>query len=363
MSIVGKKTKLLLIATAVFVLTVTFLIQQRWFEESVDNRVHVSSNQVAPSNTVPTSGKTPSQNASSTTKQKNDMVAKSALANKELPPLFTDREVDLMLSGFSANQVYQQQDKLIRTYPLYSEVHVQLSEDLAIEIDFENLPTQELVKHALDMREKFWNYGGNLSSGAYIYAYKARTLLELAYSRDPNNLSIADELVETIQSTHPRWTLAEDNPNKKIINTESQKRLLDIRTKQVEQIQKEIENGRKPNWQDFARTCDLSILLATEKKDFEQAKQLVEWQIKEAVNGNWTDFLEPLQNSLNQFSQGKNSYFNIYKAPVAKENWPNEFRYGRRLPAFKGPDPEERGIVPISRLNSDLNWISSEDLR
>ena len=85
-------------------------------------------------------------------------------------------------------------------WPSYSAVRDRLYAELAQRLDLENTETAELVDTAVRLREQFWRLGGNLSNDSYQDGYSARILLELAHAREPQNMTIADELVETMQT-------------------------------------------------------------------------------------------------------------------------------------------------------------------
>lgn len=270
----------------------------------------------------------------------------------ELPSPVSDLDIEVLRSGMSARQIYHMQDRFIRNYPPYEELRDRLRRELAAELDVNGLSSETLIARAGEMRASFWQDGGNLSADACLHAYRARALLELAYEREPDNLRVADGLVETIQSTHPRWIFAGTGSDEKIIHADLQARLLEIRTRQFSQLEKEVAAGRKPTWEDFLRTCDLSLLLGTEE-DYERAKQIVQWQIDHSADGDWTFYMDRLQRKMSMLCQSRNSNFGIY-TNVDPASFPREYLYGRRLPSFLGPEPERRGKTPCHAVRGEL---------
>lgn len=264
----------------------------------------------------------------------------------ESPTPYSYVELELMTSELLANEIFCREDEITKNYPLYSKVYEDLKKELAKEISFETFTTEELVKYALYMRSKFWEHGGNMSPNSYKYAYKARILLELAYADDLRNLAIGDELVETIQLTNTRWVFADKTTNKKLTNREFQKELLTIRLSQFNQIASETKEGQKVGWQDFVRVCDLATLLCVENRERERDEQVISWLMKQArYHREWGLYLEPLHMLEESLNDSKWFQFRVFH--FTKGKYPNEYRYSRRLPSFKGPIPETRGIVPL----------------
>jgi hypothetical protein len=164
-------------------------------------------------------------------------------------------------------------------------------------------------------------------------------------------MTVTDELVETIQSVELAWKYAADS-DEKIKYTELRDKLIELRIAQFEQIKKELEEGRAPTWEDFVRVNDLAILLGTAAREFESAQDVTGWLIQEAERGGWSAYMKPLENMRTNFIEGKGYNYNISVA--RKVDFPEEFRYGRRLPSFKGP--KKRGTVPIHLLKENPVW-------
>ncbi len=273
-------------------------------------------------------------------KERKDSLAADDTSYLDLPEAISDTEIGMLLSKAESTQIWKAQDKVTKTWPTYSDVQEKLREELAEKLDLENTTAEELVRIALEYRETFWKAGGCLSRSSYPYAYKARLLLELAHNRNPENMNITDELVETIQSAFP-FPLPGGGIERIQRHVTNRETLFALRSEQFTQIKREIEQGREPTWQDFIRACDQGLLLG--KNDLEKAKEVVEWQLQQVNRGYWTGYGKRLTNLRNYLSQGKATGFNIYIA--TKSRFPEEFRFGRRLPSFRGPTPETRGIV------------------
>jgi hypothetical protein len=269
----------------------------------------------------------------------------------ELPAVLSDADIEILRAGISANQIYHAQDKFIRNYQPYEEWRDRSRVELAA-LDVQGLPPETVLARAREMRDQFWHEGGNLSPDAYLHAYRARALLELAYERWPDDVRVGDELVETIQTAHPRWTFAKEGTGETKLNTEAQAKLLEVRAQQFMSLQKEVTAGRQPTWEDFLRTCDLSLLLGTEK-DYEKAKEVVQWQIDHSTEGGWTFYRDSLQRKLTLLSQGRDCNIALYTT-VKPGRYPHEYVYGRRLPSFQGPGFERRGKIPCHTVKGEL---------
>jgi hypothetical protein len=276
----------------------------------------------------------------------------------ELPEPFDAYELFRTAARAQMDLVFRAQDKVVSKWPAYLDVREQLSNEVFAELDVDNLSTSELVQAALELRKKFWQLGGTSSEAAYRYAYMARALLELAHSRSPEDMTITDELVETIQSTQFRW-MCEADSGKPVRNTEFVKVLSELRLAQYDQIDSEVEQGRTPVWEDFVRALDLVYLLGG-SADYESAQEVGEWIIREAPRGGWIHYMAPLKQLQRNLSEGKVLEFNIYLAE--KTPFPEQFKYARRLPSFKGPDPEKRGVIAVHTRALYRSWQSDEEI-
>jgi len=147
-------------------------------------------------------------------------------------------------------------------------------------------------------------------------------------------------LVETIQAAHPLVAF-KNGSSEKVRNIEVEKELWKIRLSQFNQTKEKISAGRKPGWDDFVRAVDICVLGS--HFDNKTATSTLDWLYQNSAQGGW-EVCHPI---FNQFSQalgaGKNFNFNIYIPTKAK--YPHEYRFSRRLPSFRGPNPRERGLI------------------
>ncbi len=321
----------------------------------------LSANEVSPaeSSTIPTGNQddAPSQDSLLSKKEKTPLATEYDALDINLPEPFTETELELAIAQFEAKQIWKAQEKVMSTWPAYSEVQEHLHKELSDKLNPGELSEEELIQAALEFRDNFWNAGRDLSKNSYRHIYKARILLELAHSKKPENLTITDELVETIQSAQLTWKY-ETNSNEKIINNQLIKVLTELRSAQFEQIKQEVKQKRMPAWEDFVRTYDLAQLLG-DSEEYESAQKVVEWMLHEAERGEWSAYAGPLRNLQQCLKKGYVSEFNIY---LVESDYPSELRYARRLPSFKGPDIEERGVTPVHIRTLNPIWGSLEDL-
>ena len=274
----------------------------------------------------------------------------------DLPEPFTEDEidklltrVDIMMAGEDTMKIWKTQDKIMKLWPVYSNIRDELHNELSRKLSLNNMSEEELLETALKFREKFWQTGGGFSQDSYRYAYRARLLLELAHDRNPENLATTDELVETIQTAHPSIMFDEET-NKKVRNNEIGKTLLKLRSEQFKQIKREIyQDGRFPTLQDFIRAVDLAVLLSI--YDNPSAKEVVDWLQRESDRGDWAAYRGSLYEFQSHLSRNRAFNFNIYTSTKSRVG--EEPRYGRRYPSFRGPNPEERGLVLWSQLPGD----------
>lgn len=257
----------------------------------------------------------------------------------DLPPPYTETEIRRILSRASRDQIWRAQDEVMRAWPAYSEVRDQLRKELGQNMKLDAPLQTALVKAARRLRSRFWQAGGCLSATAYRHVYMARVLLEEARDLDPSNITVVDELVETIQSAHPLVMFEEDR--NMVPNTEVQETLLGIRAAQFMLIKRSVEQGRDPTLQDFVQAFDLAVLQS--RHDARSATRVVQWLQREAGRGRWSGYGNVLSRFLSALNEGRPFTCNIYA--WTKASFPEDFRYGRRLPSFRGPDPARRGLV------------------
>jgi hypothetical protein len=250
----------------------------------------------------------------------------------------------VLLLGYE--QIWRTQNEIMSAWPAYSEVKEQLSQELSQKLGIEKLPSELLVRTALALRKKYWDTGGDLSKVSYPYGYSAYLLLESAHKTKPEDMDITDELVETMLSIDTRLKYTFDS-KEQIKNIELLKRLIELRTDQFEQIKKEIMSGREPEWKDFVRVNDL-VALFGHVEDYEAGLEVLGWLLTQANRGGWwTTYLPEIQETQEHFRKCDTWNWTIYTVPLTA--FPEEYRYARRLPSFRGP--AKRGIIPVHVFN------------
>lgn len=268
-------------------------------------------------------------------------VSENDLTNQlELPSPITEDEINRLIIKMDAKMIWKAQDETVRRRPIYSKLREQLLNEIQLQTDIENMTAEELVNHGIQYRERFWEAGGLLSTVSYHHAYKARLLLEQAHAREPKNLEIIDEFVETIQAGWPA-VMFDKETNEKIRNEEINKLILELRSQQFAQIKKEIQNKREPCIDDFIRAVDLAVLLSI--YDNAKAKGVVEWLQTQASDGGWDAYKPQLDKFHDYVDRGMSYYCQIYIATKGTDS--QVLRYARRSPSFRGPNTEKRGIV------------------
>jgi len=225
-------------------------------------------------------------------------------------------------------QIHAAQDEVMGTWPKYADLRDSLRQELDQKLNLKSRSVDELVRLAVLLREKYWDVGGDLSPTSYRYGYMARVLLELAHAQEPNDLTIGDELAETIMSIETMngedfWPV-----------------LRELRAAQFCQACAEVESGRQPVWEDFARGCDMTCLFSNERP--EEAVPVADWLISHAQAGGWVAYMDLLERIRSMLTRKGGLGYNIYTP--AGSTYPEEFRYGRRLPSFRGP--AKRAVVP-----------------
>jgi hypothetical protein len=228
-------------------------------------------------------------------------------------------------------QIHAAQDEVMSAWPKYGDLRDSLRQELDQKLNLKSRSAEELVEIGVLLREKYWDAGGDLSPTSYRYGYMARVLLELAHAREPNDLAIGDELAETIMSIQTMgredfWPV-----------------LRDLRAAQFRQTCAEVESGRQPVWEDFARGCDMTYLFS-DRRGPEEGVPVVDWLISHAQAGGWVAYLDLLEQMRSQLAKKSGLGYNIH----APGEFPEEFRYGNRLPSFRGP--AKRAAVPSRPL-------------
>jgi hypothetical protein len=237
------------------------------------------------------------------------------------PPAVTLKDVQ---------ETYAARDKVMSGWPKYADLRDSLRQELDQKLNLPSCPVDRLVQFGDLLREKYWDVGGDFSATSYRYGYMARVLLEIAHAREPNNLAVGDELAEAIMTAQTVLS-----------GKDFRDALRELRDAQFRQVRAEMEKGRPPVWEDFARVGDLFILSG------EPAERLavIDWLTAHAQAGGWTGYADLLAQMRANADRGR-LFYNIYIAAGSK--YPEEFRYSGRLPSFKGP--RSRAVVPAHPL-------------
>ncbi|MCX5635390.1 MAG: hypothetical protein NTW55_06105 [Planctomycetota bacterium] len=281
---------------------------------------------------------------------KNQLPVKDTISQAELPKPFDDQQIDLLINSAAAERIWKTQDEVMATWPDYSQVREQLLKELTAKTDITNLSDEKLVELAHNLLGNFWLAGGDLSRTAYRDAYMARILLEYGHQRNPDNLTITNELIEAIQAANLIVKLDKET-NKTVPNGEIKKTLLDLRARQFEQIISQINSGRNPTMNDFLCGCDLAFLL--QRNNTAAAKEVIQWLRDNASIGGWGRYSETMANFKNSLDKKYKFGFQVYLVPSNK--YPDEYRYSRRLPTFLGP--QQRNALLRGELAGDITEI------
>jgi len=273
----------------------------------------------------------------------------------ELPDPFSDTSMRLSaeIMNLTLMEFYQAEDKIVAEWPRFDEVREDVLQKLRDMFNLEELTEEELIQHAVELREKFWQAGGRMSPGAFQDIYAARVLLEIGHERYPENLAIIDELVETIQSTWPTIVygpLAKEEANLAgrtlppnivcMVDFETNEELLVLRQKQFSLIEGQIRKDRKPDFQDFLRVCDLGQLYRVSRENREpdnitRTSKMVSWLQENADDGGWSFYQQSLDQWQRTLAQGGNLGMNVFVSRNRAKEHPGQF--SRRLPSFRGP--------------------------
>jgi hypothetical protein len=267
-----------------------------------------------------------------------------ALPELELPHSYDDLDLEIEIGQAQREIVYQTVDQVMAQWPPLAEVRERLCQELAAEIDPAGLAASDLASRAAALLDQYWQAGGGLSATAYTYAYKARILLEIAHQRQPEDGAITDQLVDAIQATWLR-TRRKADTGQVVMNPTDVETLLELRSRQCRRIRAEVSAGRAPAWDDLLKMSDEAWLLHR-CKQYEEAAATVQWLLEHADPGGWGVYTTSLKSWRDSVTQHKPVFsFVIFASAVPDAV--DRHLYTRRLPSFKGPDPERRGIVPM----------------
>jgi hypothetical protein len=252
-------------------------------------------------------------------------------------------------------QIWRTQDEFIRGRPPYASVRDRLYQELVDTFHIDRLSVEELAATGIALRERFWAVGGDFSEVSYPYGYAARVVFEVAHEREPQNLAVTDQLVESTLAMEPTWHYEPDS-DKVSRNPVYTGPLLDLRAKQFEQIQAQVSAGAVPTLKDLVRVCDLPMLLGM-AGGFASAQQVFEWMIGQAERAGWTMYERRMKTGQKRCGEGKIYDFGVF---VGGASYPEEFRYGRRLSSFQGPQNRRQRLLPV-HLADPRDVFFSED--
>jgi hypothetical protein len=239
-------------------------------------------------------------------------------------------------------QAWRTQDGFIRGQPTYASVRDRLYQELVGMLHIDRLSVEELAATGIALRERFWAVGGDFSAVSYPYGYAARVVFEMAHEREPQNLAITDQLVESILTMELTWHY-EPNSDKVSKNPVYAGPLLDLRARQYEQIQAQVSAGAVPTLKDLVRVCDLSMLLGM-AGEFASAQQVFEWMVGQVERAGWTMYERRMKAGQKRSNEGHIYAFGVFVGGTA---YPEEFRYGRRLSSFQGPQNRRQRLLPV----------------
>lgn len=239
-------------------------------------------------------------------------------------------------------QVWRTQDEIIRRWPSYASVRDKLYQESVDMLHIDRLSVEELAATGIALRERFWAVGGDLSEVSYPYGYAARVVFEVAHEREPQNLAVTDQLVESILAMELLWHYepkSDQGPRNPIYPT----LLRDLRAEQFEQIQAQVSAGAVPTLKDLVRLSDLPMLLGT-AGDFATGQHVFEWMIGQAGRAGWIVYEPRMKMGQKRFGERKVYSPGVFVGGLA---YPEEFRYGRRLSSFQGPERRRQKLLPI----------------
>ncbi len=291
-----------------------------------------------------------------------------AAMNIDVPaPSINKEKVDLLLARLGNEQYWKAEDEAARSWPKLDDLREKLVQELRAQFDVEKMTGQELVQHAADLREGFWRAGGRMSPRSFMDLYRARVLLELGHQCYPEDLLLTDELVETIQSGWPHLTYNRRSPMASVpvdqngkpsepgsylgFDQTTMSEIFELREKQFAVRQRQFQEGRPPEFQDFLRLYDLSVLyrhlpVAQREANRAGADQIVKWLLDNADRGGWSYYRANLERLQENWAAGRGYAFTIFAARNRKGE--HAAQYGRRLPSFRGA--QSRGLVAVKDI-------------
>lgn len=239
-------------------------------------------------------------------------------------------DLDQSMLEASRRQIWGREDAMTDGWPAYEEVKMKYKEQAQQMIS--GKANDELVEIIKALREKFWSRGGTLSSAGYSDGYLARAIIEEAYERYPDDLAIGDELVETILAVCPIIRRQQESGEFRWSN--EIEKVKNVRQRQFRQMMAEVEAGRRPQISDMVCVMDVMYLAQFDNKQL--ALQAVQWAQDNSTHGGWENYRYILSRAKEVIEDDGRIVFNIYQADFKYVE--QEFKFGRRLPSFKGPE-------------------------
>jgi len=149
-------------------------------------------------------------------------------------------------------------------WPPYDVVREGLLQEVIAEYRPDKLTTEDLLGKLAELREEFWQIGGNLSATAWKSGYKAKILADIAAAKAPTDLVVIDELVEVLQDVTPIYRYDAQRQTH-VPNEDVRQSIKQLRQKQYDQMKQEIAQGRTPELMDFVRAADLLYLVGPDR--------------------------------------------------------------------------------------------------
>jgi len=260
-------------------------------------------------------------------------------------PLVDEVSFRVLLADVEKSVFQSRHDAVMASWPEYLTLRNQLREELALGLPLDTTPMSQVIEIARGFRRTFWSRGGDMSHDAYLYAYKARALLEIAWERAPQNDAVMDELLEAIQDTSLFWVRDQSSaapvPNVAVRDT-----LLRLRQEQFLRASAEIGEGhRAATVADFRRACDLAVLYNV--YDAQRAKEVLSWLTDQVNRQGWAGrWAECFKGCYSAVEHGRDFRFGLYSPDFESGlfSMETEFRFVRRLPSYCGPGLKERGL-------------------
>jgi len=283
-----------------------------------------------------------------------DVLAVSQL--EDLVP-FVPQDYSFDVEALNAQRefLYRQQDAERLKWPGYTQCHEEQKRDVEKVLDLADASTDDLCGFARAAMSRYWENGGPASAESFRDIYAARLVLEMAHAKEPQNDDVTDLLVDVLSAGSTLWYYDREGviqfDRQTYVNT-----ILPLRMEQRQRLKAQMNEGRMPGWDDFVRSADTIVLLAMDRR-FQEAEDEIKWTMQHIVD---TGRIHPVhgENLLSlaarvqrkdtlcrdlRFSLYRDTKFPSGEELVARKN----YYYRRRLPSFRGPDIDARGVKPL----------------